>query len=132
MRVLGNGLSDLRANIIRRLHNFPESRLDNHLRFGFMSLEDDGTSMECSSQRRNQDHIDFYILHQLLCFLALSDPVFGDFYIEVLPVELGSQVGLTIEVICAYLVFDLLLSEVVSGFCVSDEIDHFKQYNSSQ
>lgn len=97
-----------------------------------MPLEDDGTSMECSSQRRNQDHIDFYILHELPCFLALSDSVFGDFYIEVLPVKLGSQVGLTIEVIWANLVLNLLLSEVVSGFCVSDEIDHFKQYISCQ
>ena len=132
MRILGNGLSDFCANVIRRLHDFPEGWFDDDLRFGFMSLEDDGTGMECSSQRRNQNYIDFLILHQLPGFFALGDAVFSDFDVEVLPVELSIQIGLTIEIVCSYLVLDLLLSEVVSRFCVSDEIDHFKQYKFNQ
>lgn len=126
MRILGVGLADFCANIVGGLHDFPESWFYNDLRLRFVPLEDDGTRVQCSSQRRNQHHIDFLILNQLPSLLALKDAVLSDLSIQIFPIELGSEIDLTIKVPCAHLMLDFLFCEVVPRFCVSDEINHFK------
>ena len=57
-----------------------------------MIVEYQRAGMEGSLKRRNDDGINLDIFHCELCFLALIDPILGDFGIEMVLAELISDV----------------------------------------
>lgn len=50
-------LLNMSPNIIRRLHNFPKSRLNNHCGFTFMIFKHDRACSQCTSHWRNQYNV---------------------------------------------------------------------------
>lgn len=89
-----------------------------------MILENNRTGTQSPSHRRDQNDVYFIIFDYFSSLFCLLDTLFSDLNIKIDVWEFVSKVFLSISVIRAILLQQLITHFIESGFCVADEMEH--------